>query len=161
GGVGDTPLNAALTTAGAGVFDYLKSTATVPITQSYVYRTRVTSGCAGSPVLTNGADVLGVQSTSSDGRQRLALTFPSNQYLMQSNLLVYGMLRWASRGLFFGEQRHYLNVDADDYFNSADHYFPDGHIESDPGYQMSGHDAYNLSLKQTSLRTTYPLANGF
>jgi hypothetical protein len=161
GGVGDTPLNAALTTTGAGIFDYLKATATVPIVQSYVYRTRVTTGCAGQPVLANGDDVLGVQSTSTDGRERLALTFTSNQYLMQSNLLTYGLLRWATRGLFFGEQRHYLNVDADDWFNSADHYFPDGHIDSNPGYSMSGHDAYNLSLRQTALRGTYPLANDF
>jgi hypothetical protein len=161
GGVGDTPLDAGLTATGAGIFDYLKSTATVPITQSYVYRTRITAGCAGTPVLTNGDDVLGVRSTSTDGRERLALTFTSNQYLMQANLLVYGMLRWASRGLFFGEQRHYLNVDADDWFNTADIRHPDGTIESDPGYAMSGHDAYNLSLRQADLRSTYPLANGF
>jgi hypothetical protein len=164
GSVGDTPLNASLTAAGAGVFDYLKSTAQVPITQSYVYRTRITTGCTGGTgqaVLANGADVLGVTSTSADGRERIALTFTSNQYLMQSSLLTYGMFRWASRGLFLGEQRHYLNVDVDDWFNSADHYFPDGHIESDPGFQMSGHDAYNVSLKQAALRTAYPLGNGF
>jgi hypothetical protein len=161
GGVGDTPLNASLTTTGAGVFDYLKSTAQIGIVQSYVYKTRVTAGCNGQAVLTNGADVLGVKSTSTDGRERLALTFTSNSALMQANLLTYGMLRWASRGLFLGEQRHFLNVDVDDWFNSADHYFPDGHIETDPGYQVSGHDAYNLNTKQTSLRTTYPLGNGF
>ncbi|MEV8511731.1 hypothetical protein [Dactylosporangium sp. NPDC051484] len=160
-GVGDTALPASLTTAGAGVFDYLKPTVRVPIVQSYVYRTRVTAGCAADPLLVNGSDVLGVRSTSTDGRERMALTFTSNQYLMQANLLAYGMLRWASRGLFLGEQRHYLSVDVDDWFNSADHYFPDGHIESDPGYQMSGHDAYNAYLRQTALRTAYPLASGF
>jgi hypothetical protein len=159
--IGDTPYNAAITTTGAGVFDYLKSTAQVPIVQSYVYKTRVTAGCDGQAVLTNGADVLGVKSTSTDGRERLALTFTSNSALMQANLLTYGLFRWASRGLFLGEQKHYLNVDVDDWFNSADHYYPDGHIESTPGYQMSGHDAYNVSLKQASLRSTYPLASGF
>ncbi|GAA2394852.1 hypothetical protein [Dactylosporangium salmoneum] len=158
--VGDTALPASLTTAGAGVFDYLKSTAKVPIVQSYVYRTRVTAGCAADPVLVNGSDVLGVRTTSSDGRERLALTFTSNQYLMQANLVTYGMFRWATRGLYLGEQRHFINVDVDDWFNSADHYYPDGHIESDPGYQMSGHDAYNAYLRQTALRTTYPLASG-
>ncbi len=161
GGVGDTALNASLTATGAGVFDYLKSTAQVPIVQSYVYKTRVTAGCNGQAVLANGADILGVKSTSTDGRERLALTFTSNSALMQANLLSYGLFRWASRGMFLGEQRHFLNVDVDDWFNSADHFFPDGHIESDPGYQMSGHDAYNINTRQTSLRSTYPLASGF
>jgi hypothetical protein len=161
GGVGDTPLLASLTATGAGVFDYLNPSALVPITQSYVYRTRIPIGCNGSAVLTNGADVLGVRSTSVDGRQLLALTFTSNQYLLQADLLTYGLLRWASRGLFLGEQRHFLNVDVDDWFNTADHYFPDGHIQTDPGYQVSGHDAYNLNQRQTALRTSFPLAAGF
>jgi hypothetical protein len=160
-GVGDTPLNVSLTTAGAGVFDYLKATATVPIVQSYVYQTRVAVGCPGSPLLTNGADVMAVRSTSADGRELLALTFTSNQYLLQSDLLIYGMLRWASRGLYLGEQRHFFNVDVDDWFNNSDHYFPDGHIEVDPGYHVTGHEAYNLNQKQIALRSTYPLASGF
>ncbi|MER7281888.1 hypothetical protein ABT369_46390 [Dactylosporangium sp. NPDC000244] len=158
--VGDTALPASLTTAGAGVFDTLKTTAKVPILQSYVYKTRVAAGCAADPVLVNGSDILGVRSTSTDGRERLALTFTSNQYLTQSFLLTYGMLRWASRGLFLGEQRHFLDVDVDDWFNTADHYYPDGHIESDPGFAMSGHEAYNANQRQTALRTTYPLASG-
>ncbi|GLK99345.1 hypothetical protein [Dactylosporangium matsuzakiense] len=158
--VGDAILPASLTTAGAGVFDTLKSTAKVPILQSYVYRTRVTAGCAADPVLVNGSDVLGVRTTSADGRERLALTFTSNQYLTQSYLLAYGMFRWASRGLFLGEQRHFLDVDVDDWFNTADHYYPDGHVESDPGWAMTGREAYNAGQRQVALRAAYPLASG-
>ncbi len=161
GGVGDTPLNANLSAAGGQIFDYLKSSATIPITQSYVYNTSIAAGCAATPVLTGGGNVLGVTSTSTDGRERMALTFTSNQYLMQSNLLVYGMFRWASRGLFLGEQRHYLNIDVDDWFNSSDHLFADGHLETDPGFSMSPHDAYNTSTQQSALRSRYPLGSGF
>ena len=89
----------------------------------------------------------------------MELTFTSNQYLLQSDLLVYGMFRWASRGLFLGEQRHYLNIDVDDWFNTADERLPDGTINSDPGWSMSAHDAYNAYLQQTALRTQYPLAS--
>ncbi|MET7803702.1 hypothetical protein [Micromonospora chersina] len=159
GAVGATPLKTTLTTAGAGIFDYLKPSAQVPVVESYVYRTAVRSDCTATPVLNAGNDTLGVLSPSADGRERLMLTFTSNQYLLQSDLLAYGLFRWASRGLFLGEQRHYLHVDVDDWFNSADHYYPDGHIESDPGYQMSGHDAYNASLRQQALRQKYPLAS--
>jgi hypothetical protein len=159
--VGDTPLQASLTPAGATLFDDLKTNAIVPVTQSYVYRTRIAAGCAAESILKNGNDILGVRTTSTDGRERAALTFTSNQYLMQTNLLAYGLFRWASRGLYLGDQRHYLEVDVDDWFNSADHYFPDGHIESDPGFQVSGHDAYNLNVRQTALRNSYPLASAF
>jgi hypothetical protein len=161
GGVGDTPLNASLTTTGAGVFDYLKATAQIPVVQSYVYRTTITPGCSADPVLTAGSDVLGVRSTSSDGRERLALTFTSNQYLLQSDLLVYGLIRWATKGLFLGEQKHFLNVDIDDWFNTSDHYYPDGHVEYDPGFQVSAHDMVNLDNQQTALRTAHPQAAGF
>jgi hypothetical protein len=161
GGVGDTALNTKLTTAGAQIFDYLKPTAQIPLVQSYVYHTAVTAGCAATPVLTAGTDVLGVTSTSTDGRQRMELTFTSNQYLLQSDLLVYGLFRWASRGLFLGEQRHYLNVDVDDWFNTADERLPDGTINSDPGWSMSAHDAYNAYLQQTAIHTQYPLASTF
>lgn len=161
GPVGGTALKTALTTAGAGIFDYLKPSAQVPLVESYVYRTAVRSDCSATPVLQAGDDTVGVLSPSVDGRERLMLTFTSNQYLLQSDLLVYGLFRWASRGLHLGEQRHYLHVDVDDWFNSADHYYPDGHIESDPGYQMSGHDAYNVHLRQQALRQQYPLASTF
>jgi hypothetical protein len=161
GGVTEPPLTASLTTAGASIFDYLNPAAAIPVEQSYVYRTRITAGCTANPVLVSGSDVLAVQSTSSDGRQRLALTFTSNQNLNQAYLLVYGMLRWASRGMFLGDQRHYLNVDVDDWFNVSEERLTDGTINSDPGYQMSGHDAYNSYTQETSIRSTYPLASGF
>ncbi|HWH00401.1 MAG TPA: hypothetical protein VNV66_13990, partial [Pilimelia sp.] len=161
GGVGDTPLEAQLTSAGAGVFDYLRTDVDIPITQSYVYRTGVRPGCAGQSVLTAGADTLGVLTTSTDGRERLALTFTSNQYLLQSHLLAYGLFRWASRGLYFGERRHFLNVDIDDWFNGADHLHDDGTVETEPGYHVSGHDAYNLHLRQSALLAEHPQAAGF
>jgi hypothetical protein len=159
--VGDTPLNVSLTAAGAGVFDYLNASAAIPLVQSYVYRTSIVSGCSAEATLTDGSNVLGVRTTSTDGRERLALTFTSNQYLVQSDLLVYGLVRWATKGLFLGEQRHYLNVDVDDWFNTSDHYYPDGHVEYDPGFQVSAHDMVNLDNQQIALRTAHPQAAGF
>jgi hypothetical protein len=159
--VGDTPLNVSLTDTGAGVFDYLKASATVPLVQTYVYRTSIAPGCAAQATVTDGTNVLGVRTTSTDGRERIALTFTLNQYLLQSDLLVYGMMRWATKGMFLGEQRHYLNVDIDDWFNSSDHLYPDGHVEYDPGFRVSGHDMVNLNNRQVALRTAQPQAAGF
>lgn len=161
GGVGDTPLLASLTSTGAQVFDYLNSAAQIPVTQSYVYRTSIRSGCAADALLTNGSDVLAVRTTSTDGRERIALTFTSNQHLLHANLLVYGLFRWASKGLFLGERRHHLNVDIDDWFSVSDHYLEDGTVEYTPGFRVTGHDAVNLDAKQTALRSAHPLASGF
>ncbi|MFF4194396.1 hypothetical protein [Nonomuraea sp. NPDC001831] len=161
GGVASTPIGTQLTTAGAGVFDYLKTGVNVPISLSYVYRSTVAPGCAADVVMTSGSDVLGVRSTSGDGRERMALTFTSNQYLPQADLLTFGLFRWATRGLYLGEQRHYLNADVDDYFNSTDHLYPDGHVESNPGYRMTRADAISTYNQQVAFTGANPLASGF
>ncbi|MEW9553884.1 hypothetical protein [Nonomuraea sp. NPDC050783] len=161
GGVGDTPIGTQLTTAGAGVFDYLKAGVNVPVSLSYVYRSTIAGGCSAETLMTSGSDVLGVRSTSSDGRERMALTFTSNQYLPQADLLTYGLFRWATRGLFLGEQRHYLNVDVDDWFSATDHLYPDGHVESDPGYRVTRADALSTYNQQAAFTAANPLAAGF
>ncbi|MET8987171.1 hypothetical protein ABZW49_17130 [Nonomuraea wenchangensis] len=161
GGIGDTPISTELTSAGAGVFDYLKTGVNVPISLSYAYRSTIAPGCSAEAIITSGSDVLGVRSTSTDGRERMALTFTSNQYLPQADLLTYGLFRWATRGLFLGEQRHYLNADVDDWFNSTDHLYPDGHVESDPGYRTTRADAVSTYNQQNAFTTGNPLASGF
>jgi hypothetical protein len=160
GGTGSNTQLATLTAAatGTGPFSDLKAGAQIPITQSYVYNDSLAAGCSATPVLTSGASTLGVLTTSTDGRQRLTLTFTSNQFLLQADLLTYAMFRWASRGLFFGELRHSLNVDVDDWFNTSDEYLPSGTLTT---WQMTAHDAYNASLQQAALRTQYPLASQF
>ena len=159
---GGAPVTASLTSAGANVFSYLQAGAKIPITDSYVYAaTPNTSGeCNATPVLTSGDKVLGVRTLSDDLRERMALTFSSNEYLLQSDLLVYGLFRWASRGIYLGEQRHYLNVDVDDYFNSSDHRLADGTMSPEP-FRMSAADAWNASESQKRLRAKYPLASQF
>lgn len=161
GPVRGTPLQAGLTSTGAKVFDYLNSAAQIPVVESYVYRSVLRPGCAAQPVLQAGPDVLGALSTSPDGRERLVLTFSSNEHLLQSDLLVYGLFRWASRGLFLGELRHYLNVDVDDWFNTTDRYQLPGGPATGPEFQLTAHDAYNTHRQQVALRERYPLAATF
>lgn len=173
GGVGASALQAQLTAEGASLFDYLKPTAQIPIADSYVYKDRLDTGtdnpdCAGAEaILRDGDDVLGVRSTSSDGRDRMALTFTSNQYLLQANLLAYGMFRWASRGMYFGEQRHYLEVDVDDWFNTSDHVLPQDSTSGataplyGPEFSMVPGDVSAASAEQKKLATEFPLASAF
>ncbi|GGP78483.1 hypothetical protein GCM10010185_60320 [Saccharothrix coeruleofusca] len=160
GGVGG-PLNASLTSTGARFFDYLKSSATVPIRDSYLYRSTLAPGCDAQALLTTGSHALGVVSTSTDGRERAALTFSSNEHLAQTDMLGHGLLRWATRGVLVGERRHWINVDVDDWFNSSDHLHPDGRLETDPGFRLSGSDANGTHAQQNALRAAYPQAAGF
>ncbi|MBO3750462.1 hypothetical protein J5X84_30655 [Streptosporangiaceae bacterium NEAU-GS5] len=152
GGVDATPLSATLTAQGASVFGYVKSTATVPITYSYIYRDSIQAGCAATSIVKSGSSILGVRTTSTDGRERIALTFTSNQYLLHADLLVYGVLRWTAKGLFLGEHRRYINVDVDDWFNTTDHLYADGHLEVDPGFRLTRNDAVSVYTQQNSFR---------
>ncbi|ONI90396.1 hypothetical protein ALI144C_03025 [Actinosynnema sp. ALI-1.44] len=161
GGVETPPVQATLTSAGAQFFDYLKPTAQIPISYSYVYRSTLASGCDAQPLLMLGTDVAGVLSRSADGRERAGLTFSSNEYLMQTDLLGYGLLRWATRGVLVGEHRHWINADLDDWFNSSDHLYPDGHLETDPGFRLGGVEAASVNAQQVALRDQFPLAAGF
>ncbi len=160
---GNSPLNATLTSTGAPIFNELKSTAVIPITNSYIYSNSIATGttCTGASatsILTSGSSVLGVISPTTDGRQRMALTFTTNQYLLQNDLLTYSLLRWASRGLFIGERKHYLNVDVDDWFNTADERNPDGTFVPG-GWAMDDTDALSTYQLQASMRTKYPALN--
>lgn len=160
GGVGNA-IQATLTSQGGQFFDYLRPDAQIPIEFSYVYRSALAPGCNAQPLLKSGTDVLGVTSTSTDGRERAALTFSTNEFLPQADLLGYGLLRWATRGVMVGEQRHWINVDVDDWFNSSDHLFPDGHVDQDPGFRLSGPEVAAVNAQQAQLRDQFPVAAGF
>ncbi len=143
------------------MFDYLNPAASVPIQQSYVYKTSVTANCGAEKLLQDASGNALAVKVVAGGREKIALTFTSNVNLIQSDLLVYGLFEWTTKGLFFGERKHHLNVDIDDWFNSADHYHDDGTIEYTPGFFVSGHDTINLAAKQTALRNEHPKASNF
>ncbi|WP_158889501.1 hypothetical protein [Amycolatopsis anabasis] len=152
------PVPVALTGAGAGVFDYLKPAARLPLTHSYLYRTRLAPDCAAQPILTHERDVLGVLSTAPDGRERVALTFVPGADQPSADLLGFGLLRWATRGIFLGERRHWLNVDVDDWFNATLRRHPDGTTGM---FRLSGPDAAAADRQQTELRGRHPMAGDF
>jgi hypothetical protein len=156
-GTGASAMTATLTRTGRQVFDYLNPSIKIPLAQTYVYRTGVAAGCDAKPLLELGSDVVGVVSTAPDGRERAALTFVAGAGQPVTSLLGYGLVRWATRGIFLGEQRHWLNVDVDDWFNYNVH-GPAGQYRS--RFRLSGPEALAVSEAQTRLRRRYPLAAG-
>jgi len=158
GAIGADPEMARLTRTGKQFFDYLNPAISVPLSKTYVYRTSIAADCTAQPLLELNSGVLGVLSTSPDGRERAALTFVLGPAQPATDLLGYGLLRWATRGIFLGEQRHWLNVDVDDWFNVNVH----GPAGQPPGtFRLSGPEARAVSLQQAGLRERYPLAAGF
>jgi hypothetical protein len=158
GSVGTVPVMATLTKSGRHFFDYLNPAIRVPISQTYVYRTSIAVGCDAQPLLELNSDVIAVTSTAPDGRERAALTFVLGAGQPAADLLGYGLLRWATRGVFLGEERHWLNVDVDDWFNvNADG--PAGKLTGQ--FRLSGPEALAVSQEQADLRKRYPLAPDF
>ncbi len=66
-----------------------------------------------------GSALVGIY-THPDGVQEMVETFNQNQYQLQAELLRHGALAWATRGVFFGDQRNYLETHIDDNFLSDD-----------------------------------------
>jgi hypothetical protein len=158
GAVDDSPVHAELTGAGAGVFDYLRADARLPLSQTYVYRTTLAPDCAAEPLLTVDGDVVGVLSATADGRERAALTFVLGPDQPATNLIAYGLLRWVTKGVFAGEQRHWLGVDVDDWFAATAR--PSATDESE-SFRLSGPEVAEIAQQQRDLANRYPLAGGF
>ncbi|CAM4089670.1 hypothetical protein KIPE111705_40040 [Kibdelosporangium persicum] len=154
--IGTKPEPATLTGAGAQVFDYLHQDAKVPIVQSYLYRTKL--GCAAEPLLKVGPDIAGVLSKAPDGRERAAVTFSLGPDAVSTKLLGPGLVRWATRGVFLGEQRHWFGVDVDDWFSSTMRQHPDGTKDV---YRLTGAEAAEVAAQQKKVRQNHPLAKDF
>jgi MYXO-CTERM domain-containing protein len=70
-----------------------------------------------TPLLTDGAGhPLAVTRRYPDGREALALTFSQADGATHTTQLLYGVIRWATRGLFLGERHAYAGVQIDDLF---------------------------------------------
>ncbi len=120
-----------LTSAGKTVFPYLKEAVAMD-TGTYGYEaTPLTTQAAGAsfePLVSGpgGAALVGVY-TRPSGVQEMVETFNQNQYQLQAELLRHGMLDWVTRGVYFGDQRNYLETHVDDNFLSDDSWSTTAH----------------------------------
>ncbi len=166
------PLDATVTAAGRPIFTYLKDGAVIPIQNAWVYQASLAPGCDATPVLVDTAgNVLAATSTSADGRERLAVTIAQNPYYVYTQLLGYGLVEWATHGVYLGEVRYFLKADVDDWGLAGDERLADGTICTDdptypygekcPPYRISASDALAAADQQAALHAEYPLASAF
>ena len=87
--------------------------------------------------------------THPNGVQEMVETFDQNQYQLQAELLRHGALNWVTRGVYFGEQRNYVEMDIDDTFT------PDDAWDSvDPTRRL--HQLRRRAAHRTSATSTTP-----
>jgi hypothetical protein len=156
GPTGHEPVQLRMTAAGACVFDYLRPDARLPLADAYVYRARLAPGTTARPLLTLEDDVVAALATAGDGRESLLVCFTVGAAQPIEELLGYGLLKWATRGVLLGEHRHWLNVDIDDWCNLD----VDGAQAWSSTLPAAGASTQTLALAQDRLRARYPLAAG-
>lgn len=125
------PLHVRLTEAGKSHFPYLNASQPLEIRNAWTYRATALEGTTPLLVDDEGHTLALVQSVG--GRESLSLTFDGTWFLNHSVALSYGLVSWATRGLFVGQRRVFLGAQIDDLFLSTDLY-PSGQ------YRMSGQD---------------------
>jgi hypothetical protein len=105
-----------LTAAGGAVFPYLNPSVSIPIRNAYTYLATAADPAV-TPLLTDASGHALVSLRHwPDGRETLMQTFDGNPNLLHSILLGYGLVNWATRGLFIGERHTYASPQVDDVF---------------------------------------------
>jgi hypothetical protein len=122
-----------LTAGGKVVFPYL--TGAVPIaTPSFGYQAKPAAGASFDTLVSGpgGSAYVGVY-TRPDGTQDLVDTVPGSATETQNQLLRHGMIDWVTRGVHFGTQRNYLELQIDDTFLGDDAWIPQGGVTNTAG----------------------------
>jgi hypothetical protein len=117
-------LSGSLTGAGHAVFGELRGD--VPIDPN-AYGYLATPVDATFTTLVAGPEnsaLVGIY-THPDRREEMVCTVDGNPSMIHVQLLRHGMLRWVTRGVYLGHQRHYLGLQVDDVFLSDDSWDPE------------------------------------
>ncbi|MFB9994550.1 hypothetical protein ACFFLM_21565 [Deinococcus oregonensis] len=152
-----------LAAAGQSVFSDFKPGGTLPVRYAYNYPATLASvpGVTTTPLLTDASGRVLAATSTTDGRERLALTFAQNPYLLHSSLVGYGLVNWLTKGVYLGESRRFNQVDVDDYFFPGDVFdVATGTIQRD-SFRISASDALAVADQQRALRKAYPVAADF
>ncbi len=150
-----------ITPEGQSVFASLKGSANIPVKHAFNYPSILdnSGGVSATPILKdNNGNILGVVSTSTDGRERMALMMGHNPFLLHTQLLGYDMLRWLTQGVFIGERRMYLSIDIDDWYLESDVWNPatlSNFPYEEKVYRIDAQDVYSARDGVLDLRNRF------
>jgi hypothetical protein len=155
-----------LTSDGKSVFPYLNGPvlfgdypASTAGTTTYGYEATPVSTSNFDTLLTGpgGSSLAGIY-TDPNGVQELVETYAQNESLMQAELLQHGAVNWLTRGVYFGDQRNYVEMDIDDTFTPDDAW----NATTSPGsIDYSDADALLMNPSDVGTSATWEANNNF
>jgi peptidoglycan/xylan/chitin deacetylase (PgdA/CDA1 family) len=113
------PIAASCTAAGAAVFVGANCDNPVRIDDGTAYPTTARDAATIPLLVDASGNVYAAIRTYPDGREALALTFGQSSSYVSYLELAYGLVSWASHGLFVGERHVYAMPQLDDLFLSS------------------------------------------
>ena len=117
-----SPVTMACTAAGTALFVGANCTNPIVVSQGWVYPATVADATTTPLLVDASGKVYAAMHTYSDGREALALTFAQAAYFNSYLELAYGLVNWATRGVFIGERHVYAIPQLDDLFLASDIY---------------------------------------
>lgn len=158
-----TPITMGLTAEGTAVFPYLNPSARISIRYAYTYLATPSDSSVTSLLTDASGHALVARRVHPDGRETLLQTFDGNPDLLHSTLLGYGLVSWATRGLFIGERHTYASPQVDDLFLDNNRWRAGTPCGTDPEttnstIRMTGNDLRVLETWQRA-RNALPLTS--
>ena len=148
-----TPVTMTCTSAGSAIFVGANCANPIVMTDGYAYPATATDAATVPLLLDGSGDIFAATRSYPDGREALALTFAQSPTLAPYLELAYGLVGWATRGLFVGERHVYADPQIDDLFLASD-------IFTGGTYRITDVDLQALADWQTRTRAL-PLTADF
>jgi len=127
-------VSAHCTPAGQAIFAGANCANPITIAGTIAYTASAADAGTVPLLLDDAGHALAVTRSYGDGREALALTFDPIDGATHTMQLLYGVIRWASRGLFLGERHVYVGVQIDDLF------LPSAMFDGSPPYRATDAD---------------------
>lgn len=123
---GATPLSLNCTALAAEVFGDLNCASSLKVRHAWAYPSDAQDANTAPLFVDGGGKVFGAIRQHGQGRESLVLTFAHSPTLVHSLALMYGAIRWVTRGVYLGERHVYVGSQIDDLFLSTDLYGTNG-----------------------------------
>ncbi len=159
------PFDASLTTAATVTFDYLRPDIALPIDGPcmYGYLAQPAIGADVTPLMQNpdGYTFMAVFRPG-NGREHLVMTLGSfypaiPPAYLHARALPYGIIQWATKGIFLGERHLYFTPQPDDILGWGDTWDAVNHqVIFDNGYRLHPSDLDNLVSWMADFKSTVP-----
>ncbi len=148
-----TPITTHCTAAGSAALVGANCAVPLTIDIGWAYPATATDAQTTPLLVDDAGQVLAATRVYPDGREALVLTFAQASYALHTLELGYGLVSWATRGLFIGEHHVYFQPQLDDFLIASAIY------QKPTTYRCTAEDLDALATWQSARRANPLLAN--